>query len=225
MFARILGIDPGLTRCGYGLVSLGNRRQVAFEANGILTTPKENSASDRLRELHHDLSDLITEMKPDAIAIEKVFFQNNVSTAISVAQVSGMVHSLASSLKIDVYEYTPTQIKNAITGDGKADKLQIQTMVTRMLNLKRIPEPPDAADALAIAITHSLFVSAKSDEKNSDEAIYNGSKLHNAIANAISTQNLLGQKDVANAVKKNVVRKVRPSKKLERHNPKEGITR
>lgn len=225
MFARILGIDPGLTRCGYGLVSVQDRRQVSFESNGVLTTPKENPTPDRLRELHHDLLELITEMKPDAIAIEKVFFQSNVSTAISVAQVSGMVHSLAANHSIEIYEYTPTQIKNAITGDGKADKIQIQTMVTRMLNLKRVPEPADAADALAIAITHSLFLGIKSDEKNSDEAIYNGSQLHNAIANAVATQNLLGQKDIANAVKKNVVRKVRPAKKLERHVEKEGLTR
>lgn len=225
MFARILGIDPGLTRCGYGLVSVQERRQVSFEANGVLTTPKENATPERLRELHHDLSSLISEMKPDAIAIEKIFFQTNVSTAIHVAQVSGIVHSLAASNAIAIFEYTPTQIKNAITGDGKADKIQIQTMVTRMLNLKKVPEPADAADALAIAITHSLFLGMKSDAKDSDEAIYNGSKLHNAIANAVSSQNLIRQKDVTNSVKKNVARKLGASTKLERHAEKEGLIR
>ena len=223
MFARILGIDPGLTRCGYGLINVQDRRVVTFQANGVLTTPKENTPADRLKEIHLDLSLVVNEMKPDVIAIEKVFFQNNVSTAISVAQVSGIVHSLASSLAIPVFEYTPTQIKSAITGDGKADKKQIQEMVVRMLNLKRTPEPADAADALAIALTHSLFLHFKNadEEKNSDEAIYNGSKLHNAIANAITSQNRLKQKDINNAVKKNVIRRDKREKVVE----KEGLSR
>jgi crossover junction endodeoxyribonuclease RuvC len=220
MFVRVLGIDPGLTRCGYGLIAVQERRQVNFEANGVLTTSKENSITLRLKEMHFDLNELISELKPDVIAIEKVYFQSNVSSAISVAQVSGIVHSVASRYGIDVSEYTPTQIKNAITSDGKADKIQIQQMVVRMLNLKRIPEPADAADALAIALTHSLFINYQNsqDEKNSDEAIYNGSQLHNAIAKAITDQNLMRQKVVSNAVKKNVVRKERVTKK-------EGIAR
>ena len=220
MFAQILGIDPGLTRCGYGLISLKDRGQAELLSNGVLTTPKENMLSDRLKEMHDDLSGVILEMKPDSIALERVFFQSNVSSAMSVAQVSGMVQSIAASLNISVFEYTPTQIKNTITGDGQADKRQIQEMVVRMLKLNKIPEPPDAADALAVALTHSLFhnFSSNNDEKKSDDAIYNGSKLHDAIANAISSQNLMRQKDTTNSVKKNIVSRSKLS-------TKEGLSR
>ena len=139
---------------------------------------------------------------------------------MSVAQVSGMVHSIAASLNISVFEYTPTQIKNTITGDCQADKRQIQEMVVRMLKLNKIPEPPDAADALAVALTHSLFhnFSSNNDEKKSDDAIYNGYKLHDAIANAISSQNLMRQKDTTNSVKKNIVSRSKLS-------TKEGLSR
>ena len=225
MFARILGIDPGLTRCGYGLIMSGQRRDISIISNGILSTPKENTTTERIKEIHQDIDLLIREFKPDVIAIEKVFFQANVSTAISVAQVSGVVHSVASSLSIPVFEYTPTQIKNAVTGDGQADKIQIQTMVTRLLNLNQIPEPADAADALAVAITHSLFQQAPSEGNDSESAIYAGSKLHDAIANAITSQKKKKKKIVSNSVKKNIIRKAKPDREYELPKKREGITR
>lgn len=225
MFVRILGIDPGLTRCGYALINYQDSKAPKLEFNGVLSTPKDKAASQRLNELHHDLVLLFEDLKPDVVAIEKVFFQNNASTAMGIAQVTGMVHSIAATFGIGVSEYTPTQIKSAITSDGKADKIQIQTMVMRMLNLRQVPQPADAADAVAIALTHSLFLNVEADEKNSDESIYNGSKLQNAIANAISSQNEIKQKEVTNSVRKNMVRRKKPEKNVEREIKKEGLFR
>lgn len=185
MFVSVLGIDPGLTRCGYGLVRQGPNRALEFSRAGIFATSPQEKISDRLAEMHKDIAALIEEISPDEIAIERVFFQSNVSTAMSVAQVSGLVHSIAASRSIPVFEYSPTQVKSSITGDGKADKIQVQTMVTKLLGLKKVPKPADAADALAIAMTHLGSIKTKKDD---DSAIYNGSNLHNAIADAIIRQ-------------------------------------
>jgi len=189
MFVPVLGIDPGLTRCGYGVVNLDDRGLVSFAKAGVLSTSPQDQVSARLAEINADLLALITEIQPKAIAIERVVFKSNVTTAMSVAQVSGLVHSIASNFSIPVTEYSPTEIKKTITGDGRADKQAIQKMVVNLLSLSKMPTPADAADALAIAITHAFAqqFSSKSGS-DSENATYNGSNLHNAIADAIIKQ-------------------------------------
>jgi len=187
MFVSVLGIDPGLTRCGYGLVKQGPNKTLEFLNAGVFSTSPQAQLSERLAEMHRDIIALVEETMPDQIAIERIFFKSNTTTALSVAQVSGLVHSIAASKSIPVVEYSPTEVKNSITGDGKADKLQVQTMVAKLLSLSKLPQPVDAADALAISIVHlGTLKSTKSD--TSDSAIYNGSNLHNAIADAIYNQ-------------------------------------
>lgn len=187
MFVSVLGIDPGLTRCGFSLVRQNSDRTLSFERAGIFTTSPQEQISARLAEMHRDLSSLISETQPDAIAIERVIFGANASTAMSVAQVSGLVHSIAASFSIPITEYSPTEVKSAVAGDGRADKLQIQEMVMRLLKLKKLPKPADAADAIAIAITHVVSLPLN-NKKDSENAVYNGSNLHNAIADAILKQ-------------------------------------
>lgn len=185
MFVSVLGIDPGLTRCGFGVVTSGESSKFEFSRVGVLSTSPQEQLSVRLAEMHKDLNELIDEINPSFIAIERVLFQSNVSTAMSVAQVSGLVHSIAASKSIVVTEYSPNEVKNTITGDGRADKQAIALMVTKLLNLSKIPQPADAADALAIALTHAFSLSGKPKSDTSDNATYNGSNLHNAIADAI----------------------------------------
>ncbi len=211
MFVSILGIDPGLTRCGFGVVTRDEKRTMTFSRAGIFTTSPQEQVSARLAEMHQDISELIDEIKPDEIALERVLFQKNVSTAMSVAQVSGLVHAIAASKSIPVTEYSPNEVKSAITGNGAADKISVQTMVAKLLGLTKIPQPADAADALAIAMTHAVSFptsAAKKASDTSDNATYNGSNLHNAIADSIlSTTKKIDRK------------------KHERENPLKEITR
>ena len=165
MFAQkpalvVLGVDPGLTRCGYAVLRSQSSRTAASAANptvvalGVMTTPATELLQHRLCALQLDIEKLIDETRPDAIAVEQVFFQNNVRTAMSVGQVSGLVLAMASRLGIDVVQYTPSQVKSAVTGSGTANKLQVQKMVQQRLGLSTLPEPADAADAAAIALCH-----------------------------------------------------------------------
>jgi crossover junction endodeoxyribonuclease RuvC len=121
---------------------------------GVLTSPKEDSLPRRLALLQSDLEALINEVKPTAIAVEQVFFQNNVRTAMSVGQASGLVLALAYKLGIEVVQYTPSQVKSSVAGSGTANKLQVQKMVQRRLGLSVLPTPADAADAAAVALCH-----------------------------------------------------------------------
>lgn len=149
----VLGVDPGLTRCGYGAV----RRAGALlraEAAGVLTTPKDVALPERLAELQRGIRALLTELKPDAVAVERVFFQSNVRTAMSIGQASGVVLAEAVSAGCRVTEYTPTQVKSAVTGSGSAPKDQVQRMVTTLLSLTAPPSHADVYDALALAICH-----------------------------------------------------------------------
>ncbi|MFN8015207.1 MAG: crossover junction endodeoxyribonuclease RuvC [Acidimicrobiia bacterium] len=188
MFVSVLGIDPGLTRCGYGIVKYDEKRIVELEKAGILSTSPQEAISSRLAEIHHDLTQIINESKPDFIAVERVLFKANVSTAMSVSQVNGLVHSLAASYSIPITEFSPTEVKNAITGHGRADKKAVQEMVMKLLRLTKIPQPADAADAIAIALTCAYQSMMKNGSTDSDNATYNGANLHNAIANAIVNQ-------------------------------------
>ena len=151
---RILGIDPGIAIVGYGVLDYeGNKFSVVDY--GAVTTKAGEKLSDRLRNIYEDINVLIERFRPDAFAIEELFFNTNVKTAISVAHGRGVIILAASSQGLPVYEYTPLQVKQAVCGYGRADKPQIQRMVKSLLNLNAVPKPDDVADALAIAICHA----------------------------------------------------------------------
>ncbi len=149
----VIGIDPGLTRCGFGGV---RRTKGGLEAvcHGVLVTAPDSPHPRRLRDLHRQLVTLITEYRPDVVVVERVFFQTNVRTAIGVSQASGLALAAADELGCEIAQYTSNEVKLAITGDGSAEKKQTQAMVARTLKLKELPRPFDAADALALAIHH-----------------------------------------------------------------------
>jgi crossover junction endodeoxyribonuclease RuvC len=149
-----LGIDPGTATTGYGLVRLEQDGSLAAVKYGVILTPKDASAPARLEMLYNDLSDLLREFRPETAAVEKLFFSRNVTTAIAVGQARGVVMLCMQQAGIEPFEYTPNEIKQAVAGYGGAQKKQIQEMVRALLQLDSIPKPDDAADALAIAITH-----------------------------------------------------------------------
>lgn len=147
-----LGIDPGIAILGFGLVEECGRKLKAHE-HGCLRTKKEAQGK-RLHKLYNGLKEIIKDTKPDIIAVERLFFAKNQKTAISVGEAKGIILLSAAESGIEVFEYTPLEVKMAITGYGRADKKQIQSMVKSLLGLEDIPKPDDAADALAIAICH-----------------------------------------------------------------------
>ncbi len=151
---RILGIDPGLAIVGIGIIDVVNGKTQYVRHDTILTGP-EMPFQDRLVKICKDLQDIITLYQPDNIVFEELFFAKNVKTALQVAAARGCAISVAAQHTAQLYEYTPMQIKQALVGYGRADKLQIQQMVKLMLKLDSIPKPDDAADALAVAITHA----------------------------------------------------------------------
>jgi crossover junction endodeoxyribonuclease RuvC len=149
-----LGIDPGTATTGFGLVRLEPDGGLVAVAFGVITTPKESTPPARLVMLYDQIRDLLALHHPDTAAVEKLFFQRNVSTAIAVGQARGVVMLALEQAGIDAFEYTPNEVKQAVAGYGSADKRQVQDMVRALLQLDSIPKPDDAADALAIAITH-----------------------------------------------------------------------
>ena len=151
---RILGIDPGTGILGFGVVDCELGKPLEIVTGGVISTPAHTPIEIRLEEIFNGLNEIINETKPDEVSIEKLFFTRNVTTAISVAQARGVAILAAQIKKIPIYEYTPNQIKQTLTGYGGADKKQMQEMVRAQLNLQQIPKPDDAADALAAAITH-----------------------------------------------------------------------
>ena len=151
----VLGIDPGLATMGYGVISAvhGNFSVIDY---GVVTTPKELTLPQRLVQLEDGVTELVQTFKPENIAIEELFFSKNITTGIPVAEARGVILLTAvKNLGDEVYEYTPNQIKMAITGYGGADKIQMQHMVQALLRLKKVPRPDDAADALAVALCHA----------------------------------------------------------------------
>ncbi|MBI5700441.1 crossover junction endodeoxyribonuclease RuvC [Candidatus Saganbacteria bacterium] len=150
---KTLGIDPGTAIMGFGLVTDSERSLKALEF-GCIRTTKENLPHERLRILYEKLGKLLKELRPDCIAIERLFFATNSKTAISVGEARGVALLAAARAKVVVAEYTPLQVKLAITGYGKADKNQVGQMVKNLLKLEEVPKPDDTADALAIAICH-----------------------------------------------------------------------
>ncbi len=149
----ILGIDPGLATVGYGVIEVVGSKQTCVDY-GVISTPKTESLPQRLAMIERGMNALIDKFNPDEIALEELFFVKNITTGIAVAQARGVVILTAVKRMGQLYEYTPLQVKQAITGYGRADKKQMQQMVKVLLKLKDIPKPDDAADGLAIAITH-----------------------------------------------------------------------
>ena len=149
----VLGIDPGVSRCGYGCVT-GDSRAMRAVSAGVITTPKDDPLPERLAALAAELRALVEELQPDAMAVERVFFQTNARTAMSVGQASGLALVVATEAGCPVAQYTPNEVKMAVTGYGAAPKAQVQQMVQSLLGLPERPRPPDTADALALAICH-----------------------------------------------------------------------
>ena len=151
---RILGIDPGFATIGFGLVE-ADRGQVHMVTYGVITTPAGLPLSRRLYQIGTDMEDLIGQLKPDVISIEELFFNTNITTGIAVAHGRGVILYAAEKCGIPLYEYTPSQVKLAVTGYGKAEKHQVMDMTKRLLHLEALPKPDDAADAIAIALCHA----------------------------------------------------------------------
>jgi crossover junction endodeoxyribonuclease RuvC len=149
----VVGIDPGLSRCGYGAVRRERDRLQAVAA-GVITTPPEDPLPARLAALGDELAALFSELQPDAVVVERVLFQTNARTAMGVGQASGLALAAAARGGAAVIQYSPNEVKLAVAGYGAATKAQMQAMVQAILRLPRLPEPPDAADALALAICH-----------------------------------------------------------------------
>lgn len=159
---KILGIDPGIGICGFGLVDFNSKKALDF---GAVTTKVDAPLPSRLKELYDSLGQVFDETKPDIVAVEKLFFSKNITTGIAVAEARGIVLLVSEEHGAPVYEYTPNEIKKTLTGYGAAPKSQIQDMVKMELGLSKKPKPDDAADALAVAITCGfLYLNGKNDE-------------------------------------------------------------
>ena len=155
MFAtRVLGIDPGLTRCGYAVVDGRGPSRVNAVSMGVIRTPSSDPLATRLATLRLEFTALIAEFEPDVVAVEQVFFQVNVRTAMATGQASGLALAEGAIAGCEVIQYTPNQVKDAVAGWGGAGKEQVQKMVQARLQLATLPKPADAADAAALALTH-----------------------------------------------------------------------
>jgi crossover junction endodeoxyribonuclease RuvC len=152
---RILGIDPGTGILGFGVIDVVKGKASLVDA-GVIRTPAKEDDAVRLQTIFEEITDIIAETKPAEMAVEKLFFAQNVTTAMTVSQARGVVLLAGKQAGLEIFEYTPLQIKQALTGYGRAEKKQIQEMVRVILQLKEVPKPDDCADALAAAITHSM---------------------------------------------------------------------
>lgn len=150
----ILGIDPGVATIGFGLID-ATRSQNKLLQYGVITTPPGIPLSNRLLQISNDMEELIRTFQPDEMAVEELFFSKNITTGIAVAHGRGVILLSAEKLGVPVFEYTPMQVKQAVVGYGKAEKKQVMAMTKRLLNMREIPRPDDAADALALAICHA----------------------------------------------------------------------
>lgn len=150
----VIGIDPGLATVGYGILEQRDRKVIPLAYSCIRTSPAMGGAPERLGEIFDAISRLLDEYAPECMAMEKLFFSRNVTSALGVAEVRGVIMLAARDRGIPVTEYTPNQVKQAVTGSGRADKMQVQKMIARLLSLPCIPKPDDAADGLSIALCH-----------------------------------------------------------------------
>jgi crossover junction endodeoxyribonuclease RuvC len=179
----VLGIDPGLSRCGYGAIRREGHRMVPV-AYGVLRTPPDAPLPERLAQLQVDLDALFDDLGPSSVAVERILFQVNARTAITVGQASGLALAAAARRGIPVEHYSPNEVKLAVTGYGAADKEQVQAMVTRLCNLDSPPRPPDAADALALALCHLWAAPLRDTDRAGATAAASG--LQRAVAAALS---------------------------------------
>ena len=150
---RVLGIDPGIAIVGYGIVDFDGNKMTVIDY-GVITTPAKTSYASRIKQIYDAMQLLLEKYHVDEVAVEELFFNQNTKTAIDVAQARGAIVLSVMNKEKKLFEYTPLQVKQSVCGYGRADKRQVQEMVKRLLNLKEIPKPDDAADALAIAIGH-----------------------------------------------------------------------
>ncbi len=150
---KVLGIDPGYAIVGYGVVNYDRNKLIPIEY-GAVTTPAKTEFASRLDTIFEGVNQILKNTKPDALAIEKLYFNTNTTTAIDVAQARGVILLAAKKNNVPVFEYTPLQVKQAVTGYGKATKPQVMDLTKRLLGLEKVPKPDDTADALAIAICH-----------------------------------------------------------------------
>ena len=151
---RVLGVDPGLTRCGVGIVEGEIGKPISLVEVGVILTPSESPLEQRLLDLDQQLSELVNLWKPDVVAVERVFSQHNVRTVMGTGQAAGIALLIAAKAGIPVMMHTPSEVKASVTGSGRANKAQVATMVQNILRLESIPKPVDATDALALAICH-----------------------------------------------------------------------
>lgn len=160
---KILGIDPGTARCGWGVIKknqklkIKNQRDVELVDYGCIETSKDLPAAERLKKIHTELKKIIKLHKPQKAGVESIFFFKNLKTAVKIAQVQGIIFLTAAQERIPIVEFTPLQVKQGIVGYGRAEKIQVQKMVQKLLKLTEIPKPDDAADALAVAICASRY--------------------------------------------------------------------
>lgn len=156
---RVLGIDPGLGRVGFGLLEIVRSDDGLSEGFGpcqwgLISTSKDKPDGQRLQEIHQDLTEMLGVLQPDVVSIERLFYFRNATTMVPVAQARGVILMVVSQFNLPVYEYTPMQVKQSVTGYGKAEKSEVQEMLVQLLNLEAKPTPDDAADALAMAVCH-----------------------------------------------------------------------
>ena len=151
---RILGIDPGFATIGFGVVDSEGGRQQLVKC-GVITTPAHTSLSSRLAQLYDDLTQLLELFRPDAVSVEELFFNTNITTGIAVAHGRGVILLACEKAGVKIYEYTPLQVKQAVVGSGRAEKKQVMEMVRRICGLSAPPRPDDAADAVALALCHA----------------------------------------------------------------------
>lgn len=154
LYMRVLGVDPGLTRCGLAIVDEAPGRKVILKSVMVFRTPATDAVADRLLQLDNALKEIIKEYKPDVVAVEQVFSQHNLKSVMGTAQAAGLAMVNGARSGCQVFTYTPTQVKASVTGSGKADKRQIGRMIAKICGLSSPPEPADASDAVALAICH-----------------------------------------------------------------------
>ena len=155
---RIIGIDPGTGILGFGIIETGKNGKASLVDGGVIRTPLKEDDAARLETIYDELTDIIVQTKPTEMAVEKLFFAQNITTAMTVAQARGVVLLCGRQAGLKIAEYTPLQIKQALTGYGRAEKKQMQEMVRAILGLNEVPRPDDCADALATAVCHSMNV-------------------------------------------------------------------
>ena len=184
---RILGIDPGYAIVGYGIIEKNKNGSCSVVDYGVINTPKDEDFPVRLAMIQDGITELMDKFKPDAVAVEELFFNQNITTGIAVAEARGVILCTAIKTIPNVFEFTPMQIKLAITGDGKADKKAVQFMTKTILKLKSTPKPDDAADALAVAL---CLAQTNTKIMNSDVSIWTNNNLKKNDINEIAKRKL-----------------------------------